>query len=103
MGVKSTLPFSKLIIGNSQVFFQDARTCISTVIRKYVTGVDTMSPPSVLIGLTIINENLILSCLDPHWLAGPCTSNHIEDYDGTLSYDNFPSYDDFPLIKQILI
>ena len=62
-----------------------------------------------IIYLTILIENLTLSCLDPHWPAGPCTSNHIEDYDGTSSYDDFPSYDDspsyddFPSIQQILI
>ena len=64
--------------------------------------------PSIIY-LTILIENLTLSCLDPHWPAGPCTSNHIEDYDGTSSYDDFPSYDDspsyddFPSIQQILI
>ena len=47
-------------------------------------------PP--IIYLTILIENLILSCLDPHWPAGPCMSNHIEYYDGTSSYDDFPSY-----------
>ena len=35
---KKRLPFSKLIIGKTQVFFQHTHTCIFTVIRKYVTG-----------------------------------------------------------------
>ena len=43
-GVKSTLPFSKLIIGKSQVF-QHARSCICTVIRKYMTGGHNVPPP----------------------------------------------------------
>ena len=42
MGVKSVLPFSKLIIGKSQVF--SARLYVYTAIRKYMTGGHNMLP-----------------------------------------------------------
>ena len=43
-GIKGLWPFSKLIIGKKSSFFQHARTCICTVIRKYVTGGHNVPP-----------------------------------------------------------